>query len=157
MKAYYFALIGVSVCFGLIGCTQTGGVPDTTSAATAQSMGSNETATSAKPPRVIAKGMEAEEIIRRIGKPTEVNPMPSPDGKAEVWIYRRHAGQQSTLTATSVVQTPVVNPITGHMFTTPEPSYSQERLDLEETTSLLMFNDRLVEWKRTMEGKRAFN
>lgn len=137
---------------GLAGCSQTAGVAPNGTAATAANVNASD-----KPPRVIVKGMEGEEIIRRIGKPTEIRPLETPQGQAEVWVYRRKAGQESTLAATSVVQVPIIHPLTGVQYNAPEARYSMERRDLLETTNLLMFEGKLVEWTRLVEGKRSFN
>ncbi len=155
MSANYIFLYGVCAVLGLGGCSQTTGVGPAGSAATAANV--NTASDPAKPPRVIAKGMDAEEIVRRIGKPTEIRPLETPEGQAEVWVYRRNAGQESTLAATSVIQVPIVHPLTGVQYNAPEARYSMERRDLVETTNLLMFDGKLVEWTRTVEGKRSFN
>lgn len=101
--------------------------------------------------------MDGEEIIRRIGRPSEIRPLDTSAGHAEIWVYRRNAGNDNTLTATRTVQTPVVNPLTGVRFTVPEPSYSVEHRDLLEITNLLMFEGKLTEWTRSVEVKRAFD
>jgi|GEM_PF-945106 len=151
---FFFSTVFIAV--GLAGCTQTTGVAPATPAATAAAR-STSTSEPAKATRVITKGMEGDEILRRIGKPTEIRPMESPSGHAEVWVYRRPAGTESGLTATTVVQTPVADPLTGVQFTVPEPSYSQETRELIETTNLLMFDGKLTEWTRTVEAKRSFH
>ena len=155
MQGTYFSLFVVTAAAGLAGCSQTAGVAP--AATTATSANVNAASDAEKLPRVIKKGMEADEIVRRIGKPSEIRPMETPEGHAEVWVYRRNAGTDGTWTATSVVRMPVANPLTGVLYTTPEPSYSQERRELLETTNLLMFEGKLVEWTRMVEGKRSFN
>lgn len=156
MKAKYLLLCGLGAAAALAaGCTHGGGVAETgNSLATVQGEASSDTMT---PPRVIIKGMEGEEIVRRIGKPTEIRPLETPEGRAEVWIYRRNAGQDSTLNATTVTQRLVIHPLTGVHYTVPEPSYSMERREFLETTNLLIYDGRLAEWTRVVESKRSYN
>ena len=155
MRGNYFFLWGIMAAVGLAGCSQTAGVSPAATPATSANV--NTASDTAKPPRVITKGMDGDEIVRRIGKPSEIRPMETPEGHAEIWVYRRNAGVESTLTATGVTQTPVADPLTGARFFVPEPSYSQERKEMLETTNLLMFEGKLLEWTRMVEGKRTFN
>lgn len=107
--------------------------------------------------RAIAKGMDGEEVIRRIGKPAEVRPLKPGDGHAEVWVYRRDAGTRTIQTATSTRQIEVPNFITGGTQLVNEPVYSTEQIKYEESISLLMYDGKLVEWKKSVAGRRAFN
>ena len=44
----------------------------------------------ANPPAVtLSPGMTAEEIVKQIGRPAAVEPLPNTDGKAERWTYRK--------------------------------------------------------------------
>lgn len=144
MKGPAFLLATVSLTAFFAGCSNPPAPP---SAAAADP---------AAPPRVIAKGMSADEILRRIGKPTEVRPIDSPEGQAEIWIYRRPAGHTTQQTAATVHEIPVVNPYTGVIRMLNEPTYSLDTVDLLESTSLLIYNGKMVEWKRAIEGKRVF-
>ncbi len=156
MNANYLFLCGVSAAAVLGGgCTHATGMAEAGRSPTV-AQGSMESA-DATPPRVIAKGMEGEEIVRRIGKPSEIRPVDTPDGRAEIWVYRRNAGQDTTLSATTVSQRLVIHPLTGAHFTVPEPSYSTERRELLETTNLLLYEGKLAEWTRTVEAKRSYN
>ena len=107
-------------------------------------------------PRAIAKGMSAEEVIRRIGKPAEIQPLKTAEGHAEVWVYHRIAGQKTVQSATSTRQIPVPA-ASGETRLIDEPVFSLEQITFEESISLLMYDGKLVEWKKSVEGKRAFN
>lgn len=106
--------------------------------------------------RAIAKGMTADEVVRRIGKPAEVRPLSSSDGHAEIWVYRRNAGQKTVQTATSTRQIPIPS-ASGEIRMVDEPVFSLEQITLEESVSLLMYDGKLVEWRKSVEGKRSFN
>ena len=106
--------------------------------------------------KAIAKGMSADEVIRRIGKPEEVEPVKSSNGHAEVWIYRRDAGTKTIQSATSTRQIPV--PVmSGGTQMVDEPVYSVEQIAMEEETSFLMYDAKLVEWKKAIVRKRTYN
>lgn len=60
-------------------------------------------------PIALEKGMTAEEVQRIIGKPAEIKPMESPEGKAETWTYRRVLDRQTTQEAVSTSSVPAFN------------------------------------------------
>lgn len=111
----------------------------------------------AKNPRAIAKGMTADEVLRRLGEPAEKRPMTTPAGQAEVWVYRRKVGTVRRQTATDIEEIPYVDIATGQVRTVPQPKYSMETIDVEEDTSLLIFDGKLIEWKQMTADSRRFH
>lgn len=96
---------------------------------------------------VLVKGMTAEEVIKRVGKPVEIRKMEA-DVPAEIWIYDRDAGTVSTLNPTTTGSVTVANPLTGEMYQAPELTYRPERINTEQHTELLMVEGRLVSSKQ---------
>ena len=90
------------------------------------------------PEHSLQKGMTAEAVRNIMGEPAEIKPMQVPAGKAETWIYHRTTSgiNQQVMLGTEMVQ----------QFET-----------VDETISLLMFNDKLMDQttstKRRLEYK----
>ena len=64
----------------------------------------------AAPPAVkLDKGMTAAQIIRSLGQPVELLPIPNTDGKAERWIYRWTVGPKSTARSVQVLTLLMIN------------------------------------------------
>ena len=80
--------------------------------------------------------------------------MASPEGRAEVWIYRRTtpggSRQVETGSRTVPIQTATdANGMTRVVRTIEEPIFQQEYEYFDEVVQLLMYNDQFVERKRT--------
>ena len=100
--------------------------------------------------------MTAEQVRALLGQPAVVRPMASPQGSAEVWIYRRAISAGVNLVATQTQEIPATNPLTGQQTTMPEPVYSQESRTVEQELQLLMYDGKLVRWKRADHTKRDY-
>ena len=113
----------------------------------------------AKP--ALAKGMTAEEVIKAVGKPVEIKPIESKDGKAETWIYRRKAGFAFINVPAGTREVPVFTGVgtTGNdrVQNQTEIIYTQKRVTVYQVTSLLMFNDRLVLAKQSKEQSEVYD
>ncbi len=96
----------------------------------------------AKSTAALTKGMTAAEVLQHAGRPAEIRPFAAPQGKAEVWIYRR-------VLQTRVNQVPVVGrsaPIPsmdakGAMEPMDVQEYQNEYITVYQITRLLMYND----------------
>lgn len=106
--------------------------------------------------KVLTLGMTAEEVRKQLGRPAAVKPMKAPEGKAEVWTYRRPL-------ATHVRQiTPTTQRIPSaaapgdcpHPEMAREPVYRTETVSVEEVTQLLFFNGTLQGSKRAKAEQR---
>ncbi len=103
----------------------------------------------------LEKGMTAEVIRQKLGNPVEIQPMPSPEGKAEVWIYKftKDLGTTQMATGTRDIQVMSVGGNGVGMTTTKEPVYSLVEKKSEITLSLLMFNGQLQVQKAKVEDR----
>jgi len=122
--------------------------------------GHDQAATKPQKP-TLTKGMTAEEIVKLIGKPVEVKPMKLPEGstgKAEVWIYRREAGTRSVPVPSGTREVPgFVNPaLTDAAQHTTEIVYTNKIITIEQVTSLLMFDDKLIVARQYQEQRDRY-
>ena len=133
--------------------------------ATAPASATPAAAKSAQPVRedtlfpTLDKGMSAEVVRAKMGAPLEINPMPAPEGKAEVWIYRKEAIKGSTLVPTGMRSVPTFSLRAGvpTMVDRQEPIYSVQENRATVTLMLLMYNDALVAQKHTVEKSVRFD
>lgn len=110
--------------------------------------------------KTLQKGMTADAVIELVGKPLQVKPMNSPEGKAEIWVYRRLADKWTTQTAATTETVMVyaglgldndgIRPLTV-------PSQRTERVRVYQVTSLLMFNGTLIEARQRYEKERVID
>lgn len=98
-------------------------------------------------------GMTAAVIRQKLGAPAEIQPTPSPEGKAEVWIYRYQKDLGTTQVATGMrdIQVMSMGQSSSGTSTVQEPTYSTVVKKSEITLSLLMFNDKLQAQKAKVE------
>ncbi len=109
---------------------------------------------------VLKVGATAEEIVALVGKPLSVTVMPSAEGKAETWIYRRVLDQQTSQVAEASRGAPVVEPAHGIVsagIEMPETEYHTVYITTYQVTSLLMFNGRLAASKQRIEKTQSLN
>lgn len=115
------------------------------------------TAASADTPK-IHPGMSGDEIRARWGAPREIRPMESPEGRAEVWRYRRLVSRRVQPVAVDTQMVPVFVPgAPNGLGETRELVYEVETTWVYQDMYLLMFNDRLVSWKETYSSRRALH
>ena len=115
----------------------------------------------ANPESTLKQGMPAEVVKKIMGEPLQIRPMKAPDGKAEIWIFRRDVD-------VSVTRMPVNSiPITVSSIGSDGKAYQQtigEKVQYgnlykatEETIQLLMFNDHYLTQKITRREVKHFN
>jgi len=116
------------------------------------------------PKRSLHQGMTADEVIAIVGKPDKVAPMKTPDGKAEIWTYRRQVG-------TTTMQVPSHELNAGYhdrpsaatdsqplgFVNRPSMAYALETTTTYQVTSLLMYEDKLVVAKQWTEQEKSLN
>jgi hypothetical protein len=100
---------------------------------------------------VLKVGSTADEIVQLVGKPLDVTAKPSPEGKAEVWTYRRVVDQQTDQVASGVNNVQAYNPVPGMTGSSPEIQYRLVHYTIYQVTSLLMFNGKLITAKQWLE------
>jgi hypothetical protein len=124
--------------------------------------GAAEATTKAKP--ALELGMTPEQIMAAIGKPQEVKPMPSAEGKAEVWTYRRVLHREVVQVAASTRDVPVYLGAFSSQLqergigdagpgTAKEFIYNQVRRTKYQVTALLVFEGQLTSAKQWVEVK----
>lgn len=105
---------------------------------------------------VLKVGSTADEIMQLVGKPLEVTPKPSPEGKAEVWTYRRVVSEQTEQVAGRVTN-PQAASLPGVMGSTPEIQYRLVHYTIYQVTSLLLFNGKLITAKQSFEKVASYD
>lgn len=113
------------------------------------------------PESALKQAMPAEVVKKIMGQPLQVMPMKAPDGKAEIWIFRREVNARVTRVPIGSV------PITVSSLGSDGKAHQQsigEKIqygDLyqatEETIQLLMFNDHYLTQKITRREVKHFN
>ena len=98
--------------------------------------------------RALEKDMTGATIISIIGKPDEITPMKSEQGKAETWVYRRKIGSKAVQVVVGERDVPAFSGLggTGNDMTQSrkELIYGMKHVAIYRVTSILLFNDRLV-------------
>lgn len=113
------------------------------------------------PESALREAMPADVVRKIMGEPLEIKPMKAPEGKAEIWVFRRQVDVR-------VERVPVGSiPITvstigadgrAHEQTVGENiQYGDLHRATEETVQLLMFNDRYVTHKISRREIKHFN
>ena len=122
--------------------------------------GSTVTAVSSGPERTLQKGMTAEAVKRIMGEPAEITPMPSPTGKAEIWVYRRTSSipiQQVPVGTRSTDITTVGGDGQAHLAQRiEEPVFALQIQIVDETISLLMFDGKFIEQKESVQKRMEY-
>lgn len=104
----------------------------------------------------LAANMTTDQVRTLLGAPAAIRPMTSSLGPAEIWTYRRTVSHQTDLVATRTQDMPVMNPLTGQQGTMQAPVYDQESRTVEEDLQLLVFDGKLVSWKRGYRTDRSY-
>ena len=103
----------------------------------------------------LEKGTTAEVIRQKLGAPVEIQPTPSAQGKAEIWIYKyeKDLGTVQIAAGTREVQVMSMGSVTTSAGTvaSQETVYAPAAKKQEITLSLLMFNGRLEVQKAKVE------
>jgi hypothetical protein len=150
------ALIPVALLAFLAGCSS---MPPPSPAKDAGA-GSTVAAVGSGPERALQKGMTAEAVKRIMGEPVEIKPMPSPDGKAEVWVFHRMSSvpvQQVQVGTRSTDITTIGGDGQAHVAQSiAEPVFAQQIEIVDETISLLMFNGKYVEQKQSVQKRLEY-
>jgi outer membrane protein assembly factor BamE (lipoprotein component of BamABCDE complex) len=151
MHLRYPAVIPAALAAFLVSCSSTPApsTPDNTaSSPTVAAVGDG-------PEHALQKGMTAEAVKQIMGNPAEIKLMTTTTGKAEVWVYRRTSSTpvRQVQVGTRVTTSPTTGDHQSNMGvqTVDEPVFAQLIEVVDETVSLLMFDDKLVEQKTTAQ------
>ena len=108
---------------------------------------------------VLAAGMTSEVVRKKLGKPAEIEPMESPKGKAEVWVYHFEKSVGMTQVATGTRDIPAFGISAtgpGGATTVQEMVYTPVEQKSLVTLRLLMFNSRLTAQKALVEDSLKY-
>ena len=143
------ALVGL-----LSGCATT--APTTAPAAVTQPAATSPDG----PERALKKGMTAEAVRAIMGEPAEIKPMQSPVGQAETWTYHRRTSgvtQQVQVGTRATALSAIGGDGQAHVTQTiEEPVFAQKVEIVDETISLLMFDGRLLEQKKSAQTRQEY-
>jgi hypothetical protein len=156
MYRFHPALIPAALFAFLAGCSS---MPPPSPAKDARA-GSTVAAVGNGSERTLQKGMTAEAVKRIMGEPAEIKPMQSAAGKAEVWLYRRTSSvpvQQVQVSTRSTDITTIGGDGQARVAQRiEEPVFAQQIQIIDETISLLMFDDKLIEQKESVQKRLEY-
>ncbi len=96
-----------------------------------------------------------------MGEPVEKRPMKAPSGKAEVWVYHRSTNGLVKQVQVGSISTPLTTKSTSGAIvvlgSVNEPVFKQATEVLDETISLLMFDDIYIQISQSSEAHMVFN
>jgi outer membrane protein assembly factor BamE (lipoprotein component of BamABCDE complex) len=102
-------------------------------------------------------GMYAEQVRTLLGEPAEIVIGTGDDQVQETWTYViQHRPTYRNVVA-EMRSVPWVDPITGEMKTISEPINDQQRIDREETLTLVLRYDQLISIDRDLREQRTFS
>lgn len=102
----------------------------------------------------LKKGMTTAEVIGLWGQPEKQQHLHHDAGAADIWTYHHVVSSYQRQVASSTQLVPVFDSFTNGTKNVPEAVYSQERVQIIRTVELLIFKDRLLEWKVTDESSK---
>ena len=113
------------------------------------------------PETALTKAMPADTVRKIMGQPQEIRPMQVPDGKAEVWVYKREADRhvdRVEIGSIPITITKIGEDGKAYQQTVGETiQYADLHCVTEETVQLLMFNDHFVICKISSQEVRRYN
>jgi hypothetical protein len=100
--------------------------------------------------------MTSDEVRAAWGAPTEVIPLENAPVPGETWRYRTVLRSTQRQVAATVQEVPYFDPISGLYIPQKEITQSQETISQVQNTDLIMVEDKLVGWKRSLHEERSF-
>jgi len=121
----------------------------------------NASAPASGPEAQLKADMPADAVEKIMGKPAEVRSMASPDGHAEIWVYRRltdHRVERVQVGSIPITDTKIGADGKSYTVVLGENiQYADAHIDTEVTVELLMFNGRYVTAKSSRREVRHYN
>jgi hypothetical protein len=114
----------------------------------------------ANPETSLKKDMPADDVRRLMGAPAEIKPMKSPDGKAEIWVYKRQAHERFDRIELGSI--PITETVAGadgkahQQVIGQKQQFGDVRWITEETIEVLMFDDHYVTQKISRRETKSF-
>ena len=113
------------------------------------------------PESALKQAMPADAVRKIMGAPQEIVPVKAPDGKAEVWVYKREVNrrvERVQVGSVPITVTTIGSDGQAHEQTVGETvQYGDAHLATEETVQLLMFNDHFVTHKIARREIKHYN
>lgn len=124
-----------------------------TSCSTPQKQTTLNTAKGERPSTpALHKEMTGEAVINIIGEPKKIEEKERDGLTFQIWHYKNLYKLEQGLEATSLVEIPYFDPITGEEKTEYVPQYEILTENLVISTELLMFENKLLEWKQKVQS-----
>lgn len=105
--------------------------------------------------------MTTDEVRKIMGQPVEIKPMKTPNGKAEVWVYKREFNRR--VERVQIATIPIMTTVVGSDGVGRQQQIGEDIKfgDLhrvtEDMVEVLMFNDHYVTHKVTRRELRHYN
>lgn len=104
----------------------------------------------------LAKNLTGEQVRALLGPPVATKPISAGGVNGETWSYSFHAGTETRLIPVTTQDVPAVDPLSGQATTRAEAVYQNQDVEMIDTLSLLLVDDRLIEWRIVRGEKRRF-
>lgn len=102
-------------------------------------------------------GMRLERVQALLGEPSAVTPGTGDNYVQETWTYQITRPPVYRTIVAEMQEVPWVDPITGEMKTVQEPINDQQRLDQQETLTLVFRYGQLITIDRQLTEHRSFS
>lgn len=110
----------------------------------------------ANPLEALAKGMTGDEVKAAWGAPLEIRPFKDDADNARVWVYQRNLRTNQTPVAATLQEVPFYDPISGEYRPFKEPYFNEQITTTTQVVELIMVDDRLTGWRRSLSEQRTF-
>lgn len=106
---------------------------------------------------IVTQGTTAEELLLNLGAPNEKRPLAEHSIEAEVWVYHRKIGTNSTSVYTGTEEQRYWDPFQRKMVVIEVPVYQPEVTANVEVTEILLVRNRVYSWKRVNSAQRGID
>ena len=113
------------------------------------------------PESALKQAMGADAVRKILGQPEEIKPLKAPNGKAEIWVYKRQVNRRVERVQVGTI--PITTTVVGsdgvaHQQTLGEDiKFADLHRVTEETVEVLMFNDHYVTHKVTRRELKQYS
>lgn len=107
-----------------------------------------------KEPFVVKRGTPAEELVAVLGEPHIRHPVADYSVDAEIWVYNRTVGANSTMVMTGTERRVFWDPIRRQTYELELPVYQPEVTANLEVTEIMMLKDQVYSWERRTISKQ---
>ena len=114
------------------------------------------------PESALKHAMGADAVRQILGHPEEIKPLKAPNGKAEIWVYKRQVNRRVERVQIGTI--PIPSTVVGsdgwaaHQQTLSEDiKFADLHCVTEETVEVLMFNDHYVTHKVTRRELKQYS